>query len=104
MSVSKDVSFADAISNKEFRFFWFSELLNRSVATVSGERLGKLSDLVFHLREPYPSVVGIYMEHGWGKPTEFIPWEKVTRIEDDAIFVVPAEDGLYATFVDQPEW
>ena len=26
-----------------------------------------------------------------GRPTELIPWNKVTRIEDDAIFIVPAD-------------
>jgi sporulation protein YlmC with PRC-barrel domain/CBS domain-containing protein len=105
MSVSKDVSFADAISNKEFRFFWFSQLLNRPVATVNGDQLGKLSDLVFHLGEPYPGAVGIYLEHGWGKPTEFIPWEKVVDVGKKTIVVRPVEKGVsYPPFVDQPGW
>jgi CBS domain-containing protein/sporulation protein YlmC with PRC-barrel domain len=105
MSVTKDVSFADAISNKEFRFFWFSELLNRTVATVNGDRLGKLSDLVFHLRDPYPGAVGIYLEHGWGKPTELIPWEKVVDVSKKTIVVRPPEGAeAYPPFVDQPGW
>ena len=88
-----------------YRVLHFSELLNRRVcAGKIKDRIGKLTDLVFHLVEPYPQVVGIYIEHGWGKPTEFVPWEKVTRIEDDAIFVQPAEGGAYPPFVDQPEW
>ena len=45
------------------------------------------------------------MEHGWGKPTTFIPWNKVLRIEDDAIFVKSCEEGNeYPPFVDQPGW
>jgi len=106
MSVSKDLSFADAISNKEFRFFWFSQLLNRTVATVDGNRLGKLGDLVFHLGDPYPGAVGIYLEHGWGKPTEFIPWEKVVDIGKKSIVVQPPPEGstAYLPFVDQPGW
>ena len=106
MSVSKDLSFADAISNKEFRFFWFSQLLNRQVETVNGERLGKLSDLVFNLGDPYPGAVGIYLEHGWGKPTEFIPWEKVVDIGKKSIVVQPPPEGstAYPPFVDQPGW
>ena len=88
-----------------YRVLHFSELLNRRVcAGKINDRIGKLTDLVFHLVEPYPEVVGIYIEHGWGKPTEFVPWEKVTRIEDDAIFIQPAEGGGYPPFVDQPEW
>jgi len=88
-----------------YRVLHFSELLNRRVcAGKIKDRIGKLTDLVFHLVEPFPEVVGIYIEHGWGKPTEFVPWEKVTRIEDDAIFIQPAEGGAYPPFVDQPEW
>jgi len=88
-----------------YRVLHFSELLNRLVcAGKITDRIGKLTDLVFHLVEPYPHVVGIYIEHGWGKPTEFVPWEKVTRIEDDAIFVQPPESGSYPPFVDQPGW
>ena len=59
-----------------YRVLHFSELLNRRVcAGKIKDRIGKLTDLVFHLVEPYPELVGIYIEHGWGKPTEFVPWE-----------------------------
>ena len=89
-----------------YRFLYFSDLMKRPVcAGKIQDRLGKLTDLVFALKEPYPEAVGIYLEHGWGKPTEFIPWEKVLRIEDDAIFVLPPDpSGPYAPFVDQPGW
>ncbi len=81
-----------------YRFLYFSQLLKRPVcAGKIKDRLGKLTDIVFRLAEPYPDAVGIYLEHGWGKPTEFIPWEKVIRIEDDAIFVAPPPDGARST-------
>ena len=90
---------------RTYRVLHFSELLNRRVcAGKIKDRIGKLTDLVFHLVEHFPHVVGIYIEHGWGKPTEFVPWEKVTRIEDDAIFIQPADGGAYPPFVDQPGW
>lgn len=89
-----------------FRFVFFSELLKRPICIRSiSNRIGKLTDLVFGLAEPYPEAVGIYIEHGWGKPTEFIPWHKVERIEEDVIFVKPPEDGKsYPPFSDQPGW
>jgi len=89
-----------------FRFLYFSELMKRPVcAGKIQDRLGRLTDLVFALKEPYPAAVGIYLEHGWGKPTEFVPWERVLRIEDDAIFVMPPEEGgQYPPFADQPGW
>jgi magnesium transporter len=95
-----------AVAAREFQIFFFSNLLNRPV--VAGkikDQIGKLSDLVFRIGEPYPECVGIFLEHGWGKPTEFIPWDKVIKIEEDAVFVLPTSDGNpYPPFVDQPGW
>ncbi|MDD5170420.1 MAG: CBS domain-containing protein [Syntrophales bacterium] len=89
-----------------YRFFYFSELLKRPVCIGKiGNRIGKLADLVFCVLDPYPEAVGIYIEHGWGKPTVFIPWSRIIRIEEDAIFVQPPEGGdVYPPFVDQPGW
>jgi len=89
-----------------FEFLYFSELVGRRVcAGKIKDRIGKLDDLVVSLSEQYPEAVGLYLEHGWGKPTEFVPWSRVRRIEEDAIFVEPAEGGgPYPPFVDQPAW
>ncbi len=89
-----------------YRFIYFSELLKRPICIGKiGNRIGRLTDLVFAVAEPYPDAVGIYIEHGWGKPTTFIPWNRVLRIEDDAIFVQPPDEGdEYPPFVDQPGW
>lgn len=91
---------------RDWQGLFFSELLKRPIcAGKIKDRLGKLDDLVFRLTEPYPEAMGILIEHGWGKPTEFIPWEKVVKVEDDAIFVQPMPDGKpYPPFVDQPGW
>ena len=93
-------------TSQDFEFLWFSRLLNRPVcAGHIKNRLGKLTDLVFQLSEPHPYAVGIYLEHGWGKPTEFIPWDRVIKIDRDAIFVKPPESGpSYPPFVDQQGW
>lgn len=90
----------------EFRFLYFSRFIHRRVcAGKIHDRIGRVDDLVVSLAELYPEAVGIVMEHGWGKPTEFVPWKRVLRIEDDAIFVQPPEEGPhYPPFVDQPGW
>jgi CBS domain-containing protein/uncharacterized protein YrrD len=94
-----------AVANGDVSFWYFTDLLKRPVCAGSiRDRLGRLGDLVFVPAEPYPEVVGIYIEHGWGKPTEFVPWDKVVKIEDDAIFVQRPEGGAYPPFVDQPGW
>ena len=88
-----------------FRFLYFSDLMKRPIcAGKIRDRIGKVADLAFAFKDPYPEAQGIYVEHGWGKPTEFIPWEKVLRVEDDAIFIVPAGAERYPPFVDQPGW
>lgn len=89
-----------------YRFIYFSEIIKRPVCIGKiRDRIGKLTDLVFTVAEPYPEAVGIYIEHGWGKPTNFIPWDKVLRIEDDSIFIQPPGNGdTYPPFVDQPGW
>ncbi len=85
---------------------FFSELLKRPICVGKvTNRKGRLTDLVFRLADPYPEALGIYVEHGFGHPTELIPWNRVTRIEDDAIFINPAEGGgPYPPFVDQKGW
>jgi len=90
----------------EFRTMFFSELLKRPVcAGKIKDRIGKVTDLVFALAEPYPEAVGIFIDQGWGKPTQFVPWDRVRRIDDDAIFVKPAEGAAaYPPFVDQLGW
>jgi magnesium transporter len=93
-------------AEQAFRFLYFSELVRRPVcAGKIRDRIGRLDDLVVALSEPYPEAVGILIEHGWGKPTELVPWKSVLRLEDDAIFVKPADGGgPFPPFVDQAGW
>ncbi|MBZ5498158.1 MAG: CBS domain-containing protein [Acidobacteriia bacterium] len=103
-SVQRILDLPPGIAN--FRFLYYAELIKRPVCVGKiTDRLGKLTDLVFVIKEPYPEAVGIYLEFGWGKPTQFIPWARVIKVEDDAIFVQPPEQGeAYPPFVDQPGW
>ena len=91
---------------EEYRLLFFSELIKRPVCIQKvSNRLGKLTDLVFRIAEPYPEAVGIYLEHGWGRPTEFIPWDKIIKIDPDVILVGRPETGdNFPPFTDQPGW
>jgi magnesium transporter len=93
-------------AGEDFQLFFFSELVKRPLcAGKISQRVGRLTDLVFRLAEPYPEAVGIYVEHSMGRPNEFIPFDKVVKIEDDAIFITSAQGGNpYPPFVDQPGW
>ncbi len=94
------------VAYEEFQLLYFSKLLGRRIRRdKTNQKNGRLTDLVFRLSEPYPEAVGIYIEHGKGYPSELIPWDKVVRIGEEAIFITPREDGQpYPKFVDQPGW
>jgi CBS domain-containing protein len=88
-----------------YQFYYLSELIKRPICIDRVEnKIGKLTDLVLSLSEPYPEAVGIYIEHGWGKPTTFIPWEKVICLREDAIIIRPPDNSAYPSFVDQAGW
>ncbi|OQB72833.1 MAG: Magnesium transporter MgtE [candidate division TA06 bacterium ADurb.Bin131] len=92
-------------SSSSYRFLYFSNLAgSRICAGGIRNKIGKLTDLVVKLVEPYPETVGLYIEHGWGRPTEFVPWEKVKKIENRIIFIDPPPEEKYPPFVDQPGW
>jgi len=94
------------VAQQGFEFYFFSELYKRPVcAGKVKDRIGKVTDLVFKMADPYPEAVGILLDHGWGKPNEFVTWDRVRKIEDDAIFVTPTENGqAFPPFLDQPGW
>jgi CBS domain-containing protein/sporulation protein YlmC with PRC-barrel domain len=97
---------APAPAGSDFQLYSFSELLERAVSVTRAElKIGKLTDLVFRLAEPYPEAVGIFIDHKWGTPSEFVPWERVQRVESGAVIVLPPDVGeRYPPFVDQPGW
>jgi magnesium transporter len=97
---------APAPSPEDYKLFYFTQLLKRRICAEDFNRkVGKVTDLVFRLVEPFPDAVGLYVEHSMGRPNEFIPWDKVIKIDDDAVFIIPAENGQpYPSFVDQRGW
>ena len=106
MSTPQDNASLKPAGYEAFQLLYFSKLINRRIRIdKTNEKNGRLAELVFRLTEPYPEAVGIIVEHGGGHPSELIPWAKVVRIEDDAIFITPTENGdRYPPFVDQKGW
>ena len=89
----------------DYERLYFSDLVKPSIRQrVTGLKLGKPADLAFRLAEPYPEAVGVLLDHGWGKPSEFIPWDKVASITSHGIEVDPPSGESYEPFVDQPGW
>jgi CBS domain-containing protein/sporulation protein YlmC with PRC-barrel domain len=87
------------------RTLYFSKIFKKPVYISGGPRLGKVSDIVFTLEEPAPRAVGVYLDHGWGVPDEFIPWDRVVDLFQAGMVVkAPEKGGHYPPFQDQPGW
>jgi CBS domain-containing protein len=85
---------------------YFSRVFRKPVRIEGTRRkLGPASDIVFALAEPFPRAVGIFIDHGWGVPTEFVPWDKVVSLSDQGVMVKAPETGdQYPPFHDQAGW
>lgn len=90
----------------DYRFYFLSELLKRPVTKIAdGKRMGRVKDLVVELSTPYPQVVGLLVDHGWGKPHEYVLWSRVTSLTPHAVVVaLQPDDPPYRPYVDQPGW
>jgi magnesium transporter len=90
----------------ECQLYFFSKLVGRRLRREdNNKRYGHLTDLVFRIMEPYPEAVGIYVEHGKGLPSELVPWDRVRRIENSDIYILPNANGQpFPRFVDQKGW
>ena len=88
------------------RIFYFSKVYKKDVhVSGGGARLGLVDDIAFALGDGQPRAVGIYLDHGWGKPDEFVPWDRVVDMFAAGIVVRPPEQGEhYPPFQDQPGW
>ncbi len=88
------------------RAIYFSRILNKPVRVAGeGRKLGPASDIVFKLEEPFPRAVGLFIDHGWGVPTEFVPWDRVVDLSHQGVIVRAPESGpSYPPFHDQAGW
>ncbi len=71
-------------------FYFLSDFLNRKVYNPSGQRMGRISDIVATRSEPYPMIVGLAVRAGRRKERYYLPWEKIFQIEPQISF--PEQD------------
>jgi CBS domain-containing protein/sporulation protein YlmC with PRC-barrel domain len=62
-------------------FYFFSDFLNRRIFTSSGQKVGKLVDLVAERADPYPMIVGLLVRGGGKEKRLFLPWRKIVTLE-----------------------
>ncbi len=70
-------------------FYFFSHFLNRQVSSPSGQKAGRIVDLVAERTEPYPKLVGFVLQSRQ-REKFFLPWERIARIEPRIALI---EDG-----------
>jgi CBS domain-containing protein len=85
---------------------YFSRIFRKPVRIEGSKRkLGPASDIVFALAEPFPRAVGICIDHGWGVPNEFVPWDKVVEMSvQGPVVKAPGTGEQYPPFQDQEGW
>ena len=66
----------DAASASDPRFLFLSSLLGRSVFDASGQRIGRVADLVASTGEPYPPVEALVIAAGRRRRVQ-LPWSAV---------------------------
>ena len=62
-------------------FYFFSDFLNRKVFNPSGQKVGKITDLVAERAEPYPMIIGVMVRRRGRQKRFYLPWEKIVQIE-----------------------
>src|SRR5271165_6145092 len=82
------------LSHEDYQLFYFTQLLKRRIcAEKYSQKIGKVTDLVFHLVEPFPEAVGSDGEEGMGGGGEGSRWERVIGGEEEGRVRRRAEDG-----------
>jgi len=81
-------------------FYFLSDFFNRKVYNPSGQRVGKISDLVAERAEPYPMIIGIVVRTRGRVRRFYLPWEDIFRIEPQITF---AEEELRELNTSLPE-
>ena len=71
-------------------FYFFSHFLRQKVYSPSGQKVGKIVDLVVGRAEPYPRLIGFVVRGGGKDKTLFSPWEKIASVEPR---ITLTEDG-----------
>jgi CBS domain-containing protein/sporulation protein YlmC with PRC-barrel domain len=67
-------------------FYFFSDFLRRRVFNPSGQKVGRIADLVAERAEPYPMIIGMAIRTGGRKKRFYLPWEKILQIEPTVTF------------------
>lgn len=62
-------------------FYFFSDFLNRKVLNPSGQKVGKITDLVAQRAEPYPMIIGMMVRKRGREKKSYLPWEQILQIE-----------------------
>ncbi len=81
-------------------FYFFSDFVNRVVHAASGQKAGKIVDLVAERAEPYPMVIGLMVRTRGKEKKAYLPWEKVLRFEPQ---ITLSEEGSAILYTALPE-
>src|SRR4051812_46315377 len=80
---------------------YFSALMGRSVCDATGQRLGKLVDLVVPAATDYPPIQALAVQERHGRDgsrhdATLVPWAAVAALDEDTIRLTDAWETLPA--------
>lgn len=81
-------------------FYFFSDFVNRVVHAASGQKAGKIVDLVAERTEPYPMIIGLMVRTRGKEKKTYLPWEGVLRFEPQ---ITLSEEGSAILYTALPE-
>ncbi len=62
-------------------FYFLSHFMNQKIFAHSGQKVGKVVDLVVERAEPYPRLIAFVIQAGGKEKRLFLIWEKIAHIE-----------------------
>ena len=86
---------ASLVANGHARTFLLSELLGRRIETKSGDKLGKLKDIVFVDDPKYAEVTHLLVGRPFGDPSLKVQWNQVVDVGAKEIMVQDPPGGKY---------
>ena len=79
-------------------FYFLSDFLKEKVCQPSGQKVGRILDLVAERGESYPLVLGFVVWSRGRKERRYLPWEKVARIDPEGVLSEDGPDSLPPSF------
>ncbi|MGV8059496.1 MAG: magnesium transporter [Smithellaceae bacterium] len=85
-----------AINREPQVFLFLSDMLGKKIVEKTGKVIGQVYDITAEFVEPYPLVTGLTIGSAQKKKPLFLPWKKVTGLNEDITVDISSTSELVA--------